>query len=120
MELIDGNPIRGRQILCMIIDHYQINASDKNSKQITDLNNVILRGDDVLGFITKCEYVFMRFDQTKLQTDEQTRLLLDRQIVNLTLFKINYILFQNDKIDNPGFGKIHNHTRRDRVDELAK
>ena len=28
LELTDGKPLRGRQILCMIIDHYQINAND--------------------------------------------------------------------------------------------
>ena len=69
LELTTGKPLRGRQIFCMIIDHYQINASDKNSKQITDLNNVILRGDDVFGFITKWDDVIMRFDHLKLHTD---------------------------------------------------
>ena len=28
LELMDGKPLRGRQILCMIIGHYQINAND--------------------------------------------------------------------------------------------
>ena len=74
----------------MIIDHYQINANDKDYKHITDLINVILRGDDVLGFITKWDDVLMRFDQIKLLTDEQKLLLLERQIVNSTSFKINY------------------------------
>ena len=69
LELTDGKPLRGRQIFCMIIDHYQIN--DKDYKNITDLNNVSLRGDDVLGFITKWDDVLMRFDQTKLPIDEQ-------------------------------------------------
>ena len=52
LELTNGKPLRGRQILCMIIDHYQINTNDKDFKNITDLNNVTLRGDDILGFIT--------------------------------------------------------------------
>ena len=129
LELTDGKPLRGRQILCMIIDHYQINANDKDYKNITDLNNVSLRGDDVLGFITKWDDVLMRFDQTKLPTDEQLLLLLERQIVNSASFKINYTLFQNEKVDNPGSAKttydylhrqIHNHTRRDRADEIAR
>ena len=71
----------------------------------------------------------MRFDLTKLHTDEQQFLLLERQIVNSTSFKINYTLFQNEKVDNPGSAKtsydylhrqIHNHTRRDRADEIAR
>ena len=89
-----GKRLRGRQILCMIIDHYQINTNDKNYNNITDLNNVTLRGDDVLGFITKWDDVIMRFDQTKLLTDEQQLLLLERQIVNSNSFRINYTLFQ--------------------------
>ena len=105
LELINGKPICGRQILCMIVDHYQINANDKDYKNITDLNNVTPRGDDVLGFITKWDDVLMRFDHTKLPTDEQQCLLLERQIVNSTSFKINYTLFQNETVDNPGSAK---------------
>ena len=105
LELTNGKPLHGRQIRCMIVDHYHINANDKDYKHITDLNNVSLRGDDVLDFITKWDDVLMRFDQTKLPTDEQTLLLLERQIVNSTSFKINYTLFQNEKVDNPGSAK---------------
>ena len=124
-----GKPLRGRQILCMIIDHYQINTDDKDYKNITNLNNVILRGDNVLGFITKWDDVLMRFDQTKLPTDEQQLLLLERQIVNSNSFRINYTLFQHEKDDAPGSAKtiydyrhrqIHNHTRRDRADEIGR
>ena len=113
----------------MIIDHYQINTHDKDYKNIMDFNNVTLRGDDVLGFIIKWDDVFMRFDQTKLPSDEQTFLFLERQIVNYTSFKINYELFQKEQDDVPGSDKttydylhtqIHNHTRRDRADEIAK
>ena len=113
----------------MIIDHYQINTNDKDFKNITDLNNVTLRGDDVLGFITKCDDVLLHFDQTKLPTEDQLLLLLERQIVNSAAFKIQYTLFQNEKQENPGSQKtiydylhrqIHNHTRRDRADEIAK
>ena len=129
LELTDGKPLRGRQILCMIIDHYQINANDKDYKNITDLNNVSLSGIDVLGSITKWDDVLMRFDKTKLTTDEQLLLLLERQSINSASFKINYTLFQNEKVDNPGSAKttydylhrqIHNHTRRDRADEIAR
>ena len=74
----------------MIIDHYQINKHDKDYKVIKDLNNVTLRGDDVLGFITKWDDVLMRSDQTKLPSDEQQLLLLERQIVNSMSFTINY------------------------------
>ena len=55
----------------MIIDHYQISTHYKDYKHITDLNNVTLRGDDVLGFMTKWDDVLMRFDQTQLLIDEQ-------------------------------------------------
>ena len=113
----------------MIIDHYQINTNDKDYKNITDLNNVTLRGDDILGFITKWDDVLLRFDQIKLPTQDQLLLLLERQIVNSSSFKIQYTLFQNEKQENPGSHKttydylhrqIHNHTRRDRADEIAK
>ena len=129
LELTNGKPLRGRQILCMIIDHYQINTNDKDFKNITDLNNVTLRGDDILGLITKWDDVLLRFDQTKLPTEDQLLLLLERQIVNSASFKIQYTLFQNEKQENPGSQKttydylhrqIHNHTRRDRADEIAK
>ena len=100
-----GKPLRGRQILCMIIDHYQINKDDKDYKNITDVNNVKLRGDNVLGFPTKFDDVLMRFDQTKLTSDDQTLLLLERQIVKSTSFKINYALFQEEKDDAPGSDK---------------
>ena len=69
--MTNGKPLRGRHILCMIIDHYQINTNDKDYKHITDLNNVTLRGDDILGFITKWDDVLLRFDQTKLPTEDQ-------------------------------------------------
>ena len=78
----------------MIIDHYQIKTHDKDYKNITDLNNVTLSRDDVLGFLTNCDDVFVRFDQTKLPSDEQKRFLLALQIVNYTSFKINYVLCQ--------------------------
>ena len=129
LELTNGKPLRGRQILCMIIDHYQINTNDKDYKNITDLNNVTLRGDDILGFITKWDDVLLRFDQTKLPTEDQLLLLLERQIVNSASFKIQYTLFQNEKQENPGSQKttydylrrqIHNHTRSDRADEIAR
>ena len=127
--MTNGKPLRGRQILCMIIDHYQINTNDKDYKNITDLNNVTLRGDDILDFITKWDDVLLRFDQTKLPTEDQLLLLLERQIANSSSFKIQYTLFQNEKQENPGSQKttydylhrqIHNHTRRDRADEIAK
>ena len=57
MEIANGKPLRGRQILCMIIDHYQINTNDKDYTNITDLNHVTLRGDDILGLITKWDDV---------------------------------------------------------------
>ena len=78
LELTTGKPLRGREILCMIIDHYQINALDKGYKNITGLNNITLRWDDVLGFITKWDDVLTRFDQTKLPSDEQQLFLLER------------------------------------------
>ena len=78
LELTYGKPLRGRQILCMIIDHYQINGSDKDYKNISDLNNVILRGDDVFGFITKWDDILMSFDHTNLHTNEQQLMLLER------------------------------------------
>ena len=59
--MTNGKPLRGRQILCMIIDHYQINTHDKDYKNITDLSNGTLREDDVPGFITKWDDVLMRF-----------------------------------------------------------
>ena len=71
----------------------------------------------------------MRFDQTKLPSDEQTLLLLARQIVNSTSFRINYKLFRKQNDDNLGSSnttydylhrQIHNHTRRDRADEITK
>ena len=68
LELTNGKPLRGRQILCMIIDHYRINTNDVDYKNITELNNVALRGDDILGFITKWDDVLLRFDQIKLPT----------------------------------------------------
>ena len=105
LELTDGKPLRGRQILCMIIDHYQINANDKDFKNITDLNNVILGGEDVLGFITKWDDVLLRFDQTKLPTEDQLLLLLERQIVNSASFKIQFTLFQNEKQESLGSPK---------------
>ena len=77
--------------------HYQINTHDKDYNNITDHNTVTLRGDDVLGFITKRDDVLMRFDQTKLRSDEKQLLLLERQIVNYTSFNINYALCQNNK-----------------------
>ena len=40
----------------------------------------------------------MRFDQTKLPSDEQTLILLERQIVNSTSFKINYAYFKRKKM----------------------
>ena len=113
----------------MIIDHYQINTNDKDFKNITDLNNVTLRGEDVLGFITKWDDVLLRFDQTKLPTEDQLLLFLEKQIVNSVSFKIQYTLFQNEKHENLGSPKttydylhrqIHNHTRRDRADEIAR
>ena len=128
LELTNGKQLRGRQILCMIIDHYQINANDKDYKNITDLNNVSLRGDDVLGFITKWDDVLMRFDQTKLPTDEQLLLLLERQIVNSASFHINYALFQKEKDESPGSNtttydylhrQIHKHTRRHRAGTMS-
>ena len=84
---------------------------------------------DVLGFITKWDDVLLRFDQTKLPTEDQLLVLLERQLVNSASFKIHYTLFQNEKQENPGLQKttydylhrqIHNHTRRDRADEIAK
>ena len=78
--------------------------------------------------ITKLDDVLMRFDQTKLPSDEQRLVILERQIVNSTSFNINYGLFQKEKDDAPGSNKatcsclrkqIHNHTRRDRADEIA-
>ena len=113
----------------MIIVHYQINKHDKDYKNIADLNNATLRGDDVLCFMTKWDDVLMRFDQTKLPSDEQTLFLLERQIENYASFKIKYALFQKEKDNAPGSDKttydyfhrqIHNHTRRDRADEIAR
>ena len=68
----------------------------RKKKNITDLNNVSLRGDDVLGFITKWDDVLMRFNKTKLPTDEQLLLLLEKQIVNSALVNINFTLFQKN------------------------
>ena len=62
----------------MIIDHYQINGSDKDYKNISDLSNVILRGDDVFGFITTWDDILMSFDHTNLHTNEQQLMLLER------------------------------------------
>ena len=64
---------------------------------LTDLNNDTLRGNDILGFITKWDDVLLRFDQIKLPTEDQLLLLLERQIVNSASFKIQYTLFQNEK-----------------------
>ena len=36
-ELTIGKPLRGRQILCKLIDYYQINKRDKDCKHIIDL-----------------------------------------------------------------------------------
>ena len=113
----------------MIIDHYQINTNDKDYKNITDLNNVTLRGGDILGFITKWDDVLLRFDQSKLPPEDQLLLVLERQIVNSSSFKIQYTLFQNEKQEHLGsqqttydylHRQIHNHTRRDRADEIEK
>ena len=97
LEIANGKPLRGRQILCMIIDHYRINTNDVDYKNITDLNNITLRGEDILCFITKWDDVLLRFDQIKLPTQDQLLLLLERQIVNSSSFKIQYTLFQNEK-----------------------
>ena len=43
LHLTNGKPLRGRQILCMIVNHYQFNTSGKNYNNITDLNNLLLR-----------------------------------------------------------------------------
>ena len=59
LELTTGKPLRGRQILCMIVDHYQINKHDKFYKNITYLNNVTLRGDDVPSFIIKWDVLML-------------------------------------------------------------
>ena len=92
LELSTGKPLRGHQVLCMIIDRYQINQHDIDYKNITDVNNVTLRGDDVLGFITKLDDVLMRFEQTKLPSDEQRLLLIEQQIVKSSSFRIKYVL----------------------------
>ena len=95
--MTNGKPLRVRRILCMIKDHYQINTHDEDYKHITDLNNVILRGDDVLGFITKWDDVLMSFYHLNLHTDEQTLLFIESQLVNSSSFRIKYTLSQKTK-----------------------
>ena len=127
LEQTTGLPLRGGQILCVITEWFRVNSHAKDYKHIVDLNNVSLRGDDVLGFITKWDDILLHFDPAHAPPQDQQLVLLQRKIAKSKSLTIYYTRFLKECDEDPGFARtmyaylqqhMHNHIRRDRATDV--